>query len=279
LWASTLRDAAKPVEAVSPDGARVYVTGHTDKGGATVAYDTRTGKQLWARQSTLTAYAATELAVSPDSTTVYVAGVGRKLPFAVIAYAAATGKQRWLRSDTKGGFVDDVALSATGLPSGVGTMSFSPQVVAGVGSSQLTVTTSPTTPGGTYPLTITGTAAGIRHTVTVTLAISARDFTLSVSPSSVTVSRGRSATYTVGVSVVGGSVGVVSMTVAGLPAGTTAVLSPNPAGSPGTSTLTVKTTSSTRRGPTHSGSLARAAPSVTTPWLRLPCVSENSRPS
>ena len=69
------------------------MTGHTDKGGATVAYDTRTGKQLWARQSTLTAYAATELAVSPDSTTVYVAGVGRKLPFAVIAYAAATGKR------------------------------------------------------------------------------------------------------------------------------------------------------------------------------------------
>jgi serine protease AprX len=54
--------------------------------------------------------------------------------------------------------------------------------------------------------------------------------------------------YTVGVSVVGGSVGNVSLTVAGLPAGTTAVFSPNPVASPGSSALTVKTTSSTRRG-------------------------------
>jgi uncharacterized protein (DUF58 family) len=146
------------------------------------------------------------------------------------------------------GFAGDVALSLTGLPSGVGTASFSPQVIAGAGSSQLTVTTLPTAPGGTYPLTITGTAGGVTHTVAVTLVVSARDFALSVSPSSVTISRGQSAKYTVGVSVAGGSVGNVSLTVAGLPAGTTAVFSPNPVGSPGSSTLTVKTTSSTRRG-------------------------------
>jgi subtilisin family serine protease len=145
------------------------------------------------------------------------------------------------------GFADDVALSLAGLPSGVGTASFSPQVIAGAGSSQLTVTTLPTAPGGTYPLTITGTAAGVTHTAAVTLVVSARDFALSVSPSSVTISRGKSAKYTVGVSVSSGSVGNVSLTVAGLPAGTTA-FSPNPVGSPGSSALTVKTTSSTPRG-------------------------------
>jgi len=78
--------------------------------------------------------------------------------------------------------------------------------------------------------------------------VSARDFALSARPSSVTISRGQSAKYTVGVSVAGGSVGNVSLSVAGLPAGTTAAFSPNPVGSPGSSTLTVKTTSSTRRG-------------------------------
>jgi hypothetical protein len=145
------------------------------------------------------------------------------------------------------GFAADVALSLTGLPSGVGTASFSPQVIAGAGSSQLTVTTLPTVPGGTYPLTITGTSGGVTHTVAVTLVVSARDFALSASPASVTISRNQSAKYTVGVSVVGGSVGNVSLTVAGLPAGTTAVFSPNPVGSPGSSTLTVKTSSSTRR--------------------------------
>src|SRR5262249_13722293 len=131
---------------------------------------------------------------------------------------------------------------------GVGTASFTPQVIAGAGSSQLTVTTLPAAPGGTYPLTITGTAGGVTHTVAVTLVISARDFALSVTPSSVTISRGKSAKYTVGVSVAGGSAGNISLTAAGLPAGTTAVFSPNPVGSPGSSALTVKTTSSARRG-------------------------------
>src|SRR5262245_55151894 len=168
------------------------------------------------------------------------------------------------------GFAGDVALSLTGLPSGVGTASFSPQVIAGAGSSQLTVTTLPTAPGGTYPLTITGTAGGVTHTVAVTLVLSARDFALSVSPSSATISRGKSAKYTVGVSVIGGSVGNVSLTVAGLPAGTTAVFSPNPVGSPGSSTLTVKTKSSTRRGTYplqitgNSGALAHQATATLT---------------
>jgi uncharacterized membrane protein len=158
------------------------------------------------------------------------------------------------------GFADNVALSLSGLPSNVGTASFSPQVIAGAGSSQLTVTTVPTAPGGTYPLTITGTAGGVSHTVAVTLVISARDFALSVSPSSVSVSRSQSAKYTVGVSVVGGSVGNVSLAVAGLPTGTTAVFSPNPVASPGSSTLTVKTTSSTRRGTYTRRSPALAVP-------------------
>jgi hypothetical protein len=145
------------------------------------------------------------------------------------------------------GFADNVALSLTGLPSTVGTATFSPQVVAGAGSSQLSVTTLTTAAGGTYPLTITGTGGGTSHTATVTLVVSPRDFALSVSPSTVTIYRRQSATYTVGVSVIGGSVGNVTLSVAGLPAGTTAVFSPNPVGSPGSSTLTVRTTSRTPR--------------------------------
>jgi subtilisin family serine protease len=146
------------------------------------------------------------------------------------------------------GFADDVALSLTGLPSAVGTATFSPQVVAGAGSSQLSVTTLATAPGGSYPLTITGSGGGESHTATATLVVSPRDFSMSVSPSSVTIYRRQSATYAVGVSVIGGSVGDVSLSVSGLPAGTTATFSPNPVGSPGSSTLSVKTTRSTPRG-------------------------------
>jgi subtilisin family serine protease len=163
----------------------------------------------------------------------------------VVAAAAATYT---VGVASLNGFADNVALSVTGLPSTVGTASFSPQVIAGAGSSQLTVKTWRAAPGGTYPLTITGTAGGLTHTVAVTLVVSARDFALSVSPSSVTISRGKSARYTVGVSVAGGSVGKVSLTVAGLPARTTAVFSRNPVGSPGNSTLTVTTKPSTPCG-------------------------------
>src|SRR5262249_60902828 len=137
--------------------------------------------------------------------------------------------------------------------SGVGTASFSPQVIAGAGSSQLTVTTLPAAPGGTYPLTITGTAGGVTHAVAVSLVISARDFALSVSPSSATILRGKSATYTVGVSVVGGSVGNVSLTVAGLAAGTTAGLSPHPVGSPGNPGRPAATKSAARVGTCRPG--------------------------
>jgi subtilisin family serine protease len=146
------------------------------------------------------------------------------------------------------GFTGDVSLSLSGLPSNVGTATFSPQTVAGAGSSLLTVTTLATSPGGTFPLTITGTAGGITHTTSVTLVVTARDFTLSVAPSAVTISRRQSATFTVTVSVIGGSVGNVSLSVGGLPAGTTATFTPNPVGSPGSSTLTVRTTSFTHRG-------------------------------
>ena len=161
---------------------------------------------------------------------------------------AGTGAAYTVGVTSLNGFADNVALSLTGLPPSVGTASFSSPVVASAGSSQLTVATLATAPGGTYPLTITGTAGAISHTTTVTLVVSARDFGLSVSPSSVTIYRRQTATYTVSVSVVGGSVGNVSLTVAGLPAKTTAVFSPNPLGSPGSSTLTVKTTLSTPRG-------------------------------
>lgn len=95
---------------VSPDGARVYVTGNVISAVAmaTVAYDAGTGRQLWATRSTSKAARASALAVSPDGTTVYVTGSGGVSPsqseFAVIAYAAATGKQRWLRYyNTKAG--------------------------------------------------------------------------------------------------------------------------------------------------------------------------------
>jgi hypothetical protein len=83
------------------------------------AYDARTGRQLWAGRSMPQGLSAGVggLVVSPDSTTLYLAGtMGQpQLEFAVIAYAAATGKQRWLRYSTgRRGEAESVAVSPDG---------------------------------------------------------------------------------------------------------------------------------------------------------------------
>jgi kumamolisin len=69
-----------------------------------------------------------------------------------------------------GGFDSAVALSATGVPTGV-TGSFSPTSITGSGTSHFTLTVSRTAPTGTFPITITGTGGGITHTATLTFGV------------------------------------------------------------------------------------------------------------
>ena len=72
-----------------------------------------------------------------------------------------------------GGFDSAVALSASGLPSGV-TGSFSPASVTGSGTSYFTLTVAGNAPTGTYTITITGTSGSTSHTTTLTLQIRRR---------------------------------------------------------------------------------------------------------
>jgi hypothetical protein len=70
-----------------------------------------------------------------------------------------------------GGFSDNVTLSVSGLPANT-TASFSPTSVNGGGSSTLTIgTTIPSTPKGTYTLTITGTSTTLTRSTTVSLKV------------------------------------------------------------------------------------------------------------
>jgi subtilisin family serine protease len=173
------------------------------------------------------------LSVSPSSRTV----------------AAGGGTSYAVGVTSVNGFVGSVALSLSGLPTTVGAATFAPAVVAGAGSSQLTITTSSTAAPGTYPLTVTGTSGPLVHSAQITLVVNPRpDFGLSVSPSSRTVWRGGSTSYTASVSPVGGFTGVVTLSVSGLPSGATASFAPSSVAVPGSSTLTVKVGSRTTRG-------------------------------
>ncbi|WP_245178932.1 trypsin-like serine protease [Streptomyces montanisoli] len=64
----------------------------------------------------------------------------------------------------------DIALSASGLPSGA-TATFDPSSVSAGGSSTLTVSTSASTPEGTYKVTVSGKNATAGHDTTFTLNV------------------------------------------------------------------------------------------------------------
>ena len=146
-----------------------------------------------------------------------------------------------------GGFSGAVTLSAGGLPAGA-TASFNPNPASGA-SSTLTVTTSATTPTGSYPLTISGASGSLTHTTAVTLVVNPPpDFSLSLNPTSRSIKRGASTTYTVSVAAQGGFSGSIALAVSGLPSGTSASLSPATVVAPGSSTLRITTTSGAPRG-------------------------------
>ena len=126
--------------------------------------------------------------------------------------------------------------------------------------SQSGLFTAGPTAGG--PFTVSASAGGVSGTASVTVT-SAADFSISASPASQTVKRGRTASYTVSVLQSNGFGGSVAFTAAGQPSGSIVSFSPNPGAT--TSTLSVKTSSSTPRGSYTltitgtSGSLAHTA--------------------
>jgi WD40 repeat protein len=87
--------------AVSPDSKTVYMTGRRDffggnasKSYVTVAVNAATGATKWTASTTTPAHVGhslTSLAVSPDGSTVFIAGSS-----GTVAYDAATGHQLWL---------------------------------------------------------------------------------------------------------------------------------------------------------------------------------------
>jgi hypothetical protein len=110
---------------VSPDGARVFVTGTSHPQGsdygdyATVAYDAATGTQLWVRRYSAPRERSDDIAyalgVSPDGSKVFVTGRAFYGPtpahydYATIAYDAATGIQLWLKRYAGPAGGDDIA--------------------------------------------------------------------------------------------------------------------------------------------------------------------------
>ena len=137
------------------------------------------------------------------------------------------------------GFGGTVTFGVSGLPAGA-TATFTPTSVAGSGSTTLNVSTSGSTAPGSYPLTISGTSGSLSHSVNVTLVVNG-DFSIAVTPSSVTIGRGGSANYTVTIGAGAGFSGTVTLSASGLPKFSNAKFTPISVVNSGTSVLMVNT--------------------------------------
>ncbi len=151
-----------------------------------------------------------------------------------------------------GGFNNAITLSASGTPSGT-TVSFNPNPIPapGSGNSTMTITVGASTPTGAYPITVTGNGGGIQQNTTVTLTVTgAANFTISASPSSLTIQQGNQGTSTITTTISGGFNSAISLSASGMPSGTTVSFNPNPIPAPGSgsSTMTVTVGASTPTG-------------------------------
>jgi len=70
------------------------------------------------------------------------------------------------------GFSSSVNLNASGSPTGT-VPTFAPATITGSGNSTLTITTSASTPGGQYTITITGTSGSVIHSTAPSLTVTA----------------------------------------------------------------------------------------------------------
>jgi photosystem II stability/assembly factor-like uncharacterized protein len=151
-----------------------------------------------------------------------------------------------------GGVAQSVSLSVSGLPAGA-SHSFS----YGAGNpsflSLLTVTTSPTTPTGSYTLTIWGSGGGLTRSFAVTLVITAGpDFGIAAAASLIDINAGSSGNLTLTITSAAGFSAPVTLSVSGEPPGVSHSFSPPsvtpPSGGSATSNMTINVAASVAPG-------------------------------
>ena len=147
------------------------------------------------------------------------------------------------------GFDSAVALSATGGPSGLG-VSFNPaSITSNGGTSALTLTVPSGATIGTYTITVSGVSGSITQTTTFTLTVTIppnANFTISASPTSITVVRGNSGTSTITTAAQNGFDSAIALSASGLPSNVSASFGPASIGAPGSGTSTLKVTTTSR---------------------------------
>jgi len=217
------------------------ITSGSNGYSATVGYDLATGWGSPNGSGLISALAGTSsgpsfsLSASPSSVTVAQGNAGTST----------------ITSSVTGGFNGTISLSASGQPSGV-TVTFNPTSITGAGTSTMTMTVSSSTAPGTYTITVTGTSGSTQATTTVSLTVTGTspNFTISASPTSLTINPGNSGHSTITTTISGGFNSAISLSATGQPSRVTVSFNPSsiPAPGSGSSTMTVTVNRRARAG-------------------------------
>jgi hypothetical protein len=156
------------------------------------------------------------------------------------------------------GYTGPITLTTDGAPTGV-TATLSPSTLApNANTSTLTLIANAGAIAGTGSVTIRASGTGIDSqsaTINLTVGSTAQgNFTLSVSPASMTVSRGQSSSAIITIAPTGGFTDAVSLAVQGLPATISASISPGTTSS-GSATLAIQVATGTQTG-TYTGTVS-----------------------
>jgi subtilase family serine protease len=155
-----------------------------------------------------------------------------------------------ITTTVSGGFDAAIALTASGQPTGV-TVTFNPTSIAapGSGSSAMSMAVASTTATGTYTITVAGTGGGITQKTTVALTVTAAagaDFSISASPTAISVVRGESGSSTITTAALNGFDSAVTLSASGEGSQQKVTFSPNPIAAPGSGSSTMTVTVGTR---------------------------------
>jgi uncharacterized membrane protein len=212
-----------------PPGATASMSSTDVTGSASVTLTLSTSNSTLAGVYPLTVTATSGNIVLTASPTLKVEDFSLAAAPASQSVTAGVGDSYSVAITYNNTFTGNVNLSVSGLPANTAA-SFSPATVTNTGFSTLSITTSNTTPGGSYNLTITGILSGgtLTRTTNVTLYVFGltNSFSLNTTPTALTMNPGSSNNCT---AIVGGAVGftnTVNLAVSGVPAGVNAFFYP-----------------------------------------------------
>jgi kumamolisin len=164
---------------------------------------------------------------------------------ASVSVAQGSSATSTITSTVTGGFSSAIALSATGQPTGV-TVGLNPTSITGAGTSTMTMTVASSTATGTYSVMVKGTSGSTTESTTVTLTVTPvstkPNFSISASPTAITVARSGSGSAKITTAISGTFNSPITLSATGQGSAQTVTFTPSSIAAPGSGSSTMNVT-------------------------------------